>query len=382
MKLPAAVVACSVLLGTMVRGQAPTDVQAAIGSLGALDYDVRTTAARTVRRVPATVAIPALQHAAARHADGYVRYKALILLAGFSDAAAEPIMRLSLTDENDRLRQVAYNFYQHRPEAAVQPLLLQALDREESEFVRPALMRALAAHAGDPKVRESLLVEVDRGVDFFRSIVIEALGDIQAQFAVPSLIRIAQLDGPLQDDAVLALGKIRDSRALEALASLQRAASRVMQPAIAGAICLLDVNCSSHERYLEDTLRFSIENIGYQDLLRSATSALVALALRGHGSALTTLVDLGVPATDPARAPIALGIGSIAMRSPGVLVEALASARDLESAVLLVRDGFDMLDEDFDEERFFVEMRRTFWESPEGDPRRAVAERLIQILEF
>lgn len=383
MRLHAAVVVCSLLLGsTIVIAQAPTDLQTAIGSLGALDYDVRTTAARTVRRIPAAVAVPALQQAAARHADGYVRYRALILLAGFSDAAAEPIMRLSLTDENDRLRQVAYGFYQHRPEPAVQPLLLEALDREESEFVRPALVRALAAHAGDPKVRETLLVEVDRGVDFFRSVVIEALGDIRAQFAVPSLIRIARLEGPLQDDAALALGKIGDRRALEPLAGLQRAASRLLQPAIAAAICLLDVNCSSHQRYLEDTLQFSVETIGYQDLLRAAASSLAALALRGNTTALTTLIDHGVPSTEPARAPIALGIGSIAMRSPDVLLDALTSTRDLDGALLLVRDGFDMLDEDFEEERFFVAIRRTFWESPEGAPRRVVAERLIQTLEF
>jgi len=89
-----------------------------------------------------------------------------------------------------------------------------------------------------------------------------------------------------------------------------------------------------------------------------------------------------VPSTEPARAPIALGIGSIAMRSPDVLLDALMSTRDLDGALLLVRDGFDMLDEDFEEERFFVAIRRTFWESPEGAPRRVVAERLIQTLEF
>ncbi len=366
----------------LVTAQADSSLQDAIGRLGALDYDVRTTAARNVRRVPAATAVPALQQAATRHSDGYVRYRALILLAGFSDQAAEPAMRSALTDANDRLRQVAYGFYEHQAEPGVLAMLLEALSREESEFVRPALVRAVAAQGGDPRVREGLLVEVDRGNDFFRSAVIEALGDNRAQYAVPSLIRIAQLDGPLQDDAVIALGKIADRRALDPLVRLQRLASQVTQPAIAAAICLHDVNCDSHERYLEETLRFTVENVGYQDLLRSAAVGLTALASNGNARALAALFDVGIASDDPARAPIALSIGSLALRDTAVLLDGLAVQPDLEGALLLVRDAFDMLDEDYEEERFFVTTRRTFWESPEGTTIRTIAERLIQTLEF
>ena len=71
-----------------------------------------------------------------------------------------------------------------------------------------------------------MLREVMRGQDFFRSGVIEALGDHKATYAVDALITIADLDGPLQDDAALALGKVGDRKALPVLAGLQRTAPK------------------------------------------------------------------------------------------------------------------------------------------------------------
>ena len=66
---------------------------------------------------------------------------------------------------------------------------------------------------------------------------------------------IARLSGPLQVDAVIALGKLKDQRAMETLASLQRSAPREIQPTIAAAICLLGINCDSHVPYLIETLQ-------------------------------------------------------------------------------------------------------------------------------
>src|SRR5204863_5585785 len=139
---------------------------------------------------------------------------------------------------------------------------------EAGEFVRPALVRALAALGEDARVRQALLREVTRGQDFFRSAVIEALGDHKAAYAFDAITGVAKLEGPLQDDAALALGKIGDQRALETLAALQRTAPRQTQPSIAAAICLLGINCSSHEHYLVEALTFSDKNIGFQELLR------------------------------------------------------------------------------------------------------------------
>ena len=57
-------------------------------------------------------------------------------------------MREALGRPNDRLRTVAYSFFEHNPDPTMMPTLLAALDKEQAEFVRPALVRALAALAG------------------------------------------------------------------------------------------------------------------------------------------------------------------------------------------------------------------------------------------
>src|SRR5262245_50454210 len=227
-------------------------LQAAIAKLGDLDYPTRAGASRTVRRTAAAQAIPALMQAVSDRGDGYVRYRALVLLTGFNDPRTKDAMREALTSPNDRLRIVAYSFFEHNPDRGEIPQFLTALGKEAGEFVRPALVRALAAMGDDPRVSAALLKEVPRGEDFFRSAVIEALGDHKAQYAVDAITGVAKREGPLQDDAALALGKIGDKRALETLAAIQRTAPRPTQPSIASAICLLGINCESHVAYLVD----------------------------------------------------------------------------------------------------------------------------------
>ena len=211
------------------RPSPPPQLKAAIDKLGDLDYATRTAASRTVRRTAAAQAVPALMQAVSEHADGYVRYRALVLLTGFNDPRTKDAMRESLASPNDRLRAVAYSFFEHNPDRAMIPAFLAALDKEQAEFVRPALVRALALAArggDDARARRRSCARSGRGEDFFRSAVIEALGDYKAQYAFDALTAVAKLDGPLQDDAALALGKIGDKRALETLAALQRTAPR------------------------------------------------------------------------------------------------------------------------------------------------------------
>src|SRR6185436_8382785 len=102
------------------------------------------------------------------------------------------------TSPNDRLRTVAYSFFEHNPDPRMVPDLLAAVDKEQAEFVRPALVRALAALGADGRVQPVLVREAGRGEDFFRSVVIEALGDYKARYAFDAIIAIAKLDGPLQ----------------------------------------------------------------------------------------------------------------------------------------------------------------------------------------
>ena len=122
-----------------------------IDSLSAFDYATRTRAARMLRRAPAADVVPARVTAARGHADQFVRYRALV--------------------------------------------------------------RAIATLPPDELVQRALVAEVGRGFDFFRSAVIEALGERRAGYAVDALAAVAVLDGPLQDDAVLA--RAADWRAAE-----------------------------------------------------------------------------------------------------------------------------------------------------------------------
>ena len=55
---------------------------------------------------------------------------------------------------------------------------------------------------------------------------------------------------------------------------------------------------------------------------------------------------------------------------------------DRDEAIALLAEGFDMLEEDLDKERFFALARRTYWESPESSPRRALMQTLIGKLDF
>jgi HEAT repeat protein len=100
--------------------------------------------------------VPALLQAVGEQADGFVRYRALVLLTGFNDPRMKDSMRESLTSPNDRLRTVAYSFFEHNPDRALLQQFMTALDKEQAEFVRPALVRAVAAHGADPRVRQAL----------------------------------------------------------------------------------------------------------------------------------------------------------------------------------------------------------------------------------
>jgi HEAT repeat protein len=387
----ASFLAISLLATASVGGQSPREAappatpaqfKTVVDNLGKFDVLIRTSAARTVRRAAPAQAVPALIEAAAGHADGYVRFRALVLLSGFNDARAREVMSTSLDDANDRLRTVAYAYFEHNPERGMPARLLAKLDKEEGEFVRPALTRALAAYGDEPLVQSTLRGLVLRGQDLYRGAVIEALGDYHAAYALAPIVEVAKRDGPLQEDAILALGKLGDKRAMETLQGLQKTASRVRQPAIAAAFCLLGTNCESHQKYIIDTMKFGIVNEGFQDLLRSAARALGALAASGRQDAAAALLDAGIPARDPGRSPVALAFGGAALRNTPLTIKLLLARTDVKEAALLLRDAFDMLEEDYEEERFFATVRRSYWAAAEGSPERKLADALIQALEF
>lgn len=358
------------------------DLKAAVDRLGDLDYATRTEAARTLRRTAAGVVVPILQRAALEHKDGYVKYRALVLLAGFNDSATADLMAGLLNNPNDRQREVAYAYLEHHPNPGLIPRLLAALDHETADFVRPALVRALAAHGSDPKVRDTLLREIGHGQDHFRGAVIEGLGEYRAGYAFSKLVEVANTEGPLQDDALVALGRLGDKRALDTMSGLQKSAPRALQPSIAASICLLDVNCPGHLDYLAKTIQFAETNDGYQDLLRAAASAAGVVAVAGSAQAAQTLFDLGVPSEDPAREALALALATVGIKNPSLMLSVLEKRPQRDPAISLLKEGFDMLEEDFEEELFFATVRRAYWSAAAGSPARAVAEALIQKLEF
>ena len=354
----------------------------AIDHLGAFDDLARMKASSTVRRADGPMAVAALLDAVDTHRDGYVRYRALVLLTGFKDPRIHDAMAHALEDPNDRLRAVGYEYFEHHPDPSLLPSLLAALDKETAEFVRPSLVRALAAQGSDPKVQQALMRDVSRGQDFFRSTVIEALGDYKAAYAVKAISGVAALDGPLQDDAALALGKIGDKASLGVLAGLQHTAPKEAQPVIAAAICLLGVNCDTHRGYLIRTLTFTDKIGGYQELLRSAATGLGAIAESGDTKAVDALLDLGDPAREPARAPLALATATVAVRKPALLLDALGRRHETKGAIDLLADGFAMLEEDYAEETFFAAVRHAYWAAPEGSEQRRNAQALIRELGF
>ncbi|MGH9387591.1 MAG: HEAT repeat domain-containing protein [Vicinamibacterales bacterium] len=354
----------------------------AIDYLGDLEYKTRASAARTVRRSPPGRAVPALLQTVAEHADGYIRFRALVLLTGFNDPRTTDAMKDAIASPNDRLREVAYGYFELHPDSSLTSRLLAALEKEQGEFVRPSLIRALAALSQDPKVTEALIRDATRGEDYFRSTVIEALGDYKVAAAVPRLAEVAKLEGPLQDDAVTALGKIGDSAALVTLAQVQRTAPAEIQPGIAAAICLLGTNCESHIGYIEKTLRYTADYPGYQDLLRSAAFGLGAISLKGNLDTLNFLFDVGIPSQDPVRAPVTLAIGQVGLRNMPLMLRALEGRANTDEAIGILAEAFDMLEEDLEEERFFAEVRRAYWVASDASPTRRLCEQLISKLDF
>ena len=243
--------------------------------------------------------------------------------------------------------------------------------------MRPALIRALAAAARLPsnaaspgdiaRVQQALIRDVSRGEDFFRSVVIEALGDYKASYAFDAITAVAKLEGPLQDDAALALGKIGDKRALETLAALQRTAPRSAQP-IDRRGDLPARRQLQHARNLHHRdAHFADKNPGFQELLRGAAAGLGALAVAGHTESLDALFKIGVPATDDAtRAPVALAVATVALRNTALMLPWLEKARIKRRRLRSSAEGVEMLEEDLDKERFFALTRRTYWDARGG----------------
>jgi hypothetical protein len=353
-----------------------------IAALGSFDLATRTGSARSIRRMTPAQAGPALEAAALHHANDYVRFRAFVLLTGVDPAAAERVARAAMTDRSDRLRVVAFEWFEHHPDPSIVPALLVALGRESSEFVRPALSRAAAALGTDARIQAALAPLVLRGEDFYRGAVINALADYGGDYAADQISSVANLDGPLQDDAVLALGRIGRPSSRAQIAGLQSTAPSERQPSISAALCLLGVDCEARLAYLERALAFGVAGGRQEPLLDETVRALCALVKSGKPKALAMLLDAADGAPEAAREAISVGLAEVALARPTIVLSGLEGRPDLAQVAEMLFEGFDIVSEDFDEERFYLETRKVYWESPAGSTRRAMAEMLIQKLEF
>ena len=107
--------------------------------------------------------------------------------------------------------------------------------------------------------------------------------------------RIAKLDGPLQDDAALALGKIGDKRALETLAALQRTAPRARAAdGRRGDLPARRRTASRTSASCVETLKFARPEPGFQELLRGAAAGLGALGVGGRPTRRDALFEIGI----------------------------------------------------------------------------------------
>ena len=104
--------------------------------------------------------------------------------------------------------------------------------------------------------------------------------------------------------------------------------------------------------------------------------------MAGHETAGAELIRQGAPTRDPARAAIVLAVGTVALKNTPVTLKVLEQEGMLEPGTDLLREAFDMLEEDFEEERFYVDVRRAYWQAPAGSPARKVCDTLIRKLEF
>lgn len=359
-------------------GAAVPDLKQNIANLSSLEFPVRMQAARLIRRTPEAQAVPALAEAARRHPDEFVRYRALVLFTAFNDRGTRDLMRDLMKDRNDRVREITYKWLERNPDPQLMMPLLASLRTEESEFVRPALVGALAALGSDQNVQQVLIKEIPRGLDFFRSAVIDALGRHRAVYAVDGIVATSKLEGPLQDDALLALGRIGGARAASAIGEFTGGTREATQM-IRAVRCLLGQMCPEQIAALVTAASSDEARTGER---QGAIDGLEALAQARNDAAFAALLRLAKQ--NELRERIAVAIGSAALRQPDWVVERIAAvdAAGRESVITLLKDGFDSLEEDFDEEQFFAALRAGYWRAADGSTGRSLASTLIQRLEF
>ena len=103
--------------------------------------------------------------------------------------------------------------------------------------------------------------------------------------------------------------------------------------------------------------------------------------MSGPSTAPTALFEVGIPSRDPTRAPVALALGMVALRNTPLMLATSNSTRPAD-AIALVAEGFDMLEEDLDKERFFARSGGPTGRPPRDRRRATLMQTLIGKLDF
>ena len=140
------------------------------------------------------------------------------------------------------------------------PRLLDACRARRSEFVRPALTSAMAASWRDARVAAGAQAPGACGARII------SVGRSSPRWAnmgrrsrLPELLAVAGVDGPLQDDAMTALGRAGGPSSLPVVAGLQKTAPPELQPTVSAALCLLGIDCPARIEFVVDTLRYAVD---------------------------------------------------------------------------------------------------------------------------
>ena len=79
---------------------------------------------------------------------------------------------------------------------------------------------------------------------------------------------------------------------------------------------------------------------------------------------------------------MALAVAKVALRNTPLTLRILQLYGNQSGALSLLAEGFDMLEEDLEEEQFFATVRKGYWTAPDGSPLRRLSEQLINKLDF
>ncbi len=320
----------AVALSASAEALSDADLRRHIDSPSDFNHAARMTVARMIRRAPAASVVPALAASARAHPDEFVRDRALVLLTSFNDGGTAALMRTLLADRNDR-------------------------------------------------AQRAMLGEIGRGFDVFRSVVVSALRDYRATYAVDAVSALTGSEGALQDDAVLALRRIGDRRALGTLAELAQMSTNVMA-AVQAAQRPLGDSCGSRIGWLEEAARNPLTR---PDGVRAALGALAAIG-ETQAAARETLVRSATGAPDRRRRVAGLAFSSLALRQRAQVIAWLGDASDEVRAqgIELLGEGFQNLEDDFAEEQFFGAARAAYWQAADASPGRTIAATQIDRREF